>query len=178
MISQDKKFIDPEKILDQISIEPDMSVADFGCGSGGFTVALARRLKSGMVYAFDVQPGPLNALKANTLSQKIYNIRFGRADLEKPNGSLLSEGAMDMVVIANVLFQVENKAGMISEAKRVMKKGGKLLIVDWRKDAPAQIVKKVVSQETLVKTAERFGLKLTKELRAGNSHFGLLFIKV
>lgn len=171
-------FIDPERILDQINLKPDMSVADFGCGSGGFTIPIARRLKAGLIYALDVQQGPLNALKANMFSQKIYNVRFSRCDLEKPRGSRLSDGAVNMVVIANALFQADNKAAMIAEACRVIKKNGSLLIVDWKKDAPTQVVKKVVSQDIILKTVERFGLKLAKELRAGNSHFGLLFTKV
>lgn len=169
-------FIDPEKILKNISLKPDMSAADFGCGSGGFTIPLAKSLYEGIVYALDVQEGPLNALKGRMNAEGINNVKFARVDLEKENGSKLSSSSVDIVIIANVLFQAEDKKAIISEAKRVLRNNGKLIIVDWIPNSGFEgIAEGRVDKEDVKKMALSAGLSFKKEFDAGKYHFGLIF---
>ena len=68
---------------------------------------------------------------------------------------------------------------MISEAIRLIKKGGKLLIIDWSDTAPAfappeelQVNKNVISDAAL-----QLDMKLEQEFKAGPYHFGMIYIK-
>ena len=170
-------FLNPEEILDQLGLKADMVAAEFGCGSGGFTIPLAKRLDEGLVYGLDIQDAPLSALKSRSLLENIVNIRIIRCNLEKPRGSTLTDSSLDLVLIPNVLFQAENKNAIISEAKRVLKKEGELVIIDWLAKATQGPAEGRISPSEVEKVAKELGLKLKKEFEAGKYHFGLIFVK-
>ena len=170
-------FLNPEEILDQLELKADMVAAEFGCGSGGFAIPLAKRLDEGLVYGLDIQDAPLSALKSRSLLENIVNIRIIRCNLEKPKGSTLTDSSLDLVLIPNVLFQAENKNAIISEAKRVLKKEGELVIIDWLAKATQGPAEGRVSPGEVKKIAKGLGFDLKKEFEAGKYHFGLIFIK-
>ena len=172
-----QSFLNPEEVLDQLEIKPDMVAAEFGCGSGGFAVPLAKRLDEGLVCAIDILEAPLSALKSRTLVENITNIRIIRSDLEKARGSTLSEEFLDLVVIPNVLFQVNDKNAIISEAKRVLKSRGRLIIIDWLPEAEQGPEEARISPREVKKIAEKNGFKLEKKFPAGKYHYGLIFTK-
>ncbi len=170
-------FLNPEEILDQLELKTDMVAAEFGCGSGGFTIPLAKRLDEGLVYGLDIQGAPLSALKSRSLLENIVNIRIIRCNLEKSRGSTLTDSSLDLVLIPNVLFQAENKNAIISEAKRVLKKEGKLVAIDWLPKATQGPTEGRISPEEVKEIAKGHNFKLKKEFEAGKYHFGLVFIK-
>jgi len=156
-----------------------MVAADFGCGSGGFTLPLAKELSDGLVYAIDIQEAPLSALKGRTLLQKTTNINVVRGDLEVVRGSTLPDVSVDMVIMANVLYQIEDRKAAFIEAYRILKEDGLLLIVDWLSDAPAgpADTKFRFVAEQATKLAQEHDLHLEKELESGAYHYALLFTK-
>ncbi len=173
-----QSFLNPEEVLDQLDLRPDMTAAEFGCGSGGFSIPLAKRLEDGLVYAIDILGEPLSALKSQARLDNVVNIRIIRSDLEKARGSTLSDFSIDLVVIPNVLFQIKNKSAMISEAARVLKKNGKLAVIDWLAGVSQGPEKGRISAEEVKKLAEAAELKLEKDFPAGKYHFGLIFEKI
>ena len=172
-----KSFINPDDILDQIDLKANMVAAEFGCGSGGFTIPLAKRLDEGLVYGLDIQSAPLSALKSRANLENIVNIRIIRCDLEKQRGSTLTDYSLDLVFIPNVLFQVKDKKALISEANRILKSKGKLVVIDWLPGATQGPVEGRVSSFEVKKIAGKFGFKLEKEIKAGKYHYGLVFAK-
>lgn len=172
-----ESFLSPEEVLDQLELRADMVAAEFGCGSGGFAFPLAKRLEDGLVYAIDILQEPLSALNSRALLENVVNIRVIRSDLEKPRGSTISALSVDLVLIPNVLFQVENKNAIIAEANRVLKNKGKLVVIDWTTQAVQGPVEGRVAPSEVKKTAEKNGFKLEKEFEAGKYHYGLIFTK-
>jgi len=173
-----QSFLSPEEILDGFKLSSNMVVAEFGCGSGGFAIPLAKRLDQGLVYAIDIQESSLSALKSRALLENIINIRIIRSDLEEPRGSTLTQDSLDLIFIPNVLFQVEDKGAIISEAERVLKSKGKLVVIDWLVTASQGPEKGRVSPEEVKKMTEDVGFKLEKEFEAGKYHYGLVFVKL
>jgi len=169
-------FLNPNNILNQLDLKDDMSAAEFGSGSGGFTIPLARKLGEGMVYAIDILQEPLSALKSRLRLEGIKNVRIIKSDLERLNGSTLQAECLDLVVIPNVLFEIENKNSIINEAKRVLKKGGVLVIMDWREGA-AEGPEKRIPEREVKKIAEENGLAYVKNIDSGSYHYGLVFQK-
>ena len=170
-------FLNPEEILDELGLRSDMVAAEFGCGSGGFAVPLAKRLEEGLVYAIDIQAEPLSALKSRQSLENITNIRVIRSNLEKAKGSTLNEEFLDLVLIPNLLFQVDDKGAIIQEAGRILKKGAKLLIIDWLPQASQGPERGRISPDEVKKIAEKFGFELEKEFEAGKYHYVLVFEK-
>lgn len=170
-------FLNPNEILEQLHLQDDMIVAEFGCGSGNFAIVLAKKLVEGRVYGLDVQAEVLSALQGKARSERISNIETIQCDLEQEAGSTLPNEFLDLVLIPNVLFQAEDKRAIIKEAKRVIKNGARILIVDWEKESVLGPKQGRISEEEMKKMAKELGLKFEKELDAGSHHFALLFEK-
>ena len=170
-------FMNPDKIVEELNIKSGMIVADFGCGAGYFTIPIAKIIKnSGKIYAIDV----LNEVLENVLSKaKLYdllNIKTVRANIEVVGGSKIEGGSVDLVVLANVLFQCSGYDSVLTEAKRILKGDGSIIIIDW-------ITKKVplgtkyehcLSEEDIKKLSIKNGLKVVKKVDAGSQHYGMV----
>ena len=81
-------FVKPEEVLDQLDMLKNASVADFGCGSGFFSLAFARAVgKSGTVYALDILPSSLEAVASRAKALGLSNVIAKRVNLEREGGS-------------------------------------------------------------------------------------------
>ena len=153
-----------------------MIAADFGSGSGGWAIPLARKLEDGKVYAIDLLEEPLSALRARARVEKISNIQTVLADVEK-GVEMLRDASCNLVLMTNLLFQCQDMKKILSEGKRVLKSEGRILIVDWKKDNPLTEQIEKVSFEEIKGTALGLNLKAEKEFEAGSYHYALVFTK-
>jgi ubiquinone/menaquinone biosynthesis C-methylase UbiE len=169
------EFLDPNKVLKQLKLKEDMTAADFGSGSGGWVIPLAKKSEEGKVYAIDILEEPLSALRGRAQLEKLFNIEVVQTDVEK--GTHLVPNSIDLVLMTNLLFECEDKKKVLEEGKRVLKEGGKILVVDWQKDNPLTPEVEFVSIEEVKKIAKDLNLKLEKEFEAGAYHWGLIFSK-
>jgi ubiquinone/menaquinone biosynthesis C-methylase UbiE len=127
--SEDRKiWQNPDKILSATEIMPRWIAADLGCGSGYFTVVLARRVKK--VYAIDVQKEMLDFLEDKIRRMRISNVELL---LSKGNEIPLENQCIDFLISVNTLHEFEDRVNMIREINRVIKPQGRLLIVDFKK---------------------------------------------
>lgn len=159
-----------------------MKVADFGAGSGAYVFALAEALAgSGRIYAIDVQRDLLRRIKTGTSARGFKNVDVLWGDLEMPGGSKIADASLDLVLISNLLFQVEEKAQVIAEARRVVKSQGRIAVIDWSESPPAGGQRlgphknDVFSKQEALELARTSGLELIREFPAGAHHYGLLF---
>jgi ubiquinone/menaquinone biosynthesis C-methylase UbiE len=167
-----EEFLNPEKILEKLDLNKKMVAADFGCGSGGWTIPLAKKVR--WVFAIDIQVEPLSALRGKMKMEKLFNIDPLKGNVEGKT-TLVSESC-DLVLMTNLLFQVDDIKKVFDEAKRVLKKGGKILVVDWKEKTEVGPEKRV-SVEKIKEVAKEMGLIFEKEFEAGIYHFGLIFSK-
>ncbi len=170
-------FLDPQEVLKELKLKKGLTAADFGSGSGGWVMPLAKILEEGKVYAIDILEEPLSALKAKLNSEKIFNVEAIQADVETEKGTRLSESSCDLVLMTNLLFECEDKKAVFQEAKRVLKPGGRILVVDWQKDNPFTKKIEKVSFGEIKKIAKALNLKLEKEFPAGTYHYALILVK-
>lgn len=171
------EFLDPVKVINKLRVKSDMTVADFGCGAGGWVIPLSRKVEDGLIYAIDIQEEPMSVLESKINQQGISNIRLIRADLEKERGAAIADKTCDLVLMTNILFQVEDKKALFKEAKRVLNKQSKLLVVDWLPDTSIGPVEERVSPSEVKQLAEAFNFELKDEFSAGSYHYGLVFKK-
>ena len=173
-------FAHPARNIVGIGITPGMKVADFGSGSGAYVLAIAKTLcNSGHVYAIDVQRDLLQRIKNESHKHGLKNVEVLWGDLESPGGSKIADGALDVVLISNLLFQVAEKGVVLGEAFRTLKAQGRLVIIDWsdsfRGVGPQP--EDVVNKETALSLAVKTGFRFEKEFPAGAHHYGLIFRK-
>ena len=170
-------FLDPNKVLSQLDLSPNMIAADFGSGSGGWAIPLAKKLSSGKVFAIDILKEPLSALASRAKMEKVWNIQTICANVEDARALKLGEGVLDLVLMTNLLFQLENVKAVFSQAAKVLKKGGKVLVVDWQVDSSVGPEKGRLSPQTAKNVAQECGFALEKEFPAGPHHYGLVFAR-
>jgi len=173
-------FVRPEETIETFELGPGMTVADFGCGSGHYTIAAAKRVgEKGRVYALDIQKDLLQSVKSTAELNNLKNIEIIWADLDLPQGSRLADNSVDFVIISNILFQSENRQQIAQETSRILKEGGRVAIIEWEKEggkAGPLLEKRIAKEETRTIFLEQ-GFKLEKEFQPGESHYGLIFKK-
>ena len=173
-------FSDPEKNVSQLALSPGMQVADFGSGSGFYTLAAARAvLPSGQVFAIDIQKDLLQKLKRGSEQNQLDNVNIVWADLEHLGGTKLRENSMDACIAANIFFQISNKDALCLEIKRILRPLARVLVVDWSGSFGnmGPIESQVVDKDDLIKIFTDHDFVLDREIAAGAQHYGLIFRK-
>lgn len=173
-------FSVPEKNIERLHLEPNQIVADFGAGSGAYTIAAAKALAgTGKVYAIDIQKDLLTRLENSCREAHISNVAFVWGNFEKAGGSKLREQSVDTAILSNVLFQTPDKRAVIEEIKRVLKPNGHFMLIDWTSSfnsmgpAPEQVFPEMEAR----KLAESLGFTFEATVNPGNYHYGLIFKK-
>ena len=171
-------FLNPKAILKQLDIHDNIQVADFGCGHGYFSIPLAKAANQGKVYILDVQKSALEAVKSQAKLDKVHNIKAIHCNLEIPNGSKLSDNSIDLVVLVNILFQTEKKGEIIREARRVLRKQGQMVIIDWIPNSSLAPKKGwIILKDETRKITEEKKMIFEKDLEINNQHYGMVFRK-
>ncbi|MBN1896293.1 MAG: class I SAM-dependent methyltransferase [Candidatus Aenigmarchaeota archaeon] len=114
-----------EKELKSLGLKAGHNILDFGCGSGVYTFAAAKIVgDEGTVHAVDIHPTVIYDIESRALKLGIRNIDTIYSDLETGIG----RGSVDMVIFYDVLRKAEKRRELLSEAHRVLKKSGTLLV--------------------------------------------------
>src|SRR3989344_8934900 len=115
-------FAHPARNVGLLGISPGMKVADFGSGSGAYVLAIAKELQgSGHVYAIDIQKDLLRRTHNEAAKHGYTNVEIVWGDLEVPGGSKIADNALELVLISNLLFQIDDKRQVLAEAKRILR---------------------------------------------------------
>jgi ubiquinone/menaquinone biosynthesis C-methylase UbiE len=172
-------FSDPIKNLAELDVQDGMKVADIGAGSGFYSIETAKKVGArGLVYAVDIQQDLLERLKKSAALVGLHNIEIIWGNAEKIGGTKLRENIADRVIVSNVLFQIESKDrdNFVLELKRIVKPGGKLLLVDWQSGSPLT-PPNAVSVMTAEALFQKAGWTLEKNFDAGDHHYGIILKK-
>lgn len=95
--------------------------------------------------------------------------------MEKERGSGLNNDSCDLVLIANILFEIEQKNVLIKEAKRILKNGGYLTLIEWHPDKlPSKEMLSPISKEEAMGLVEQEGFKIERDLPLELTHYGFL----
>ncbi|MCX6735466.1 MAG: methyltransferase domain-containing protein [Candidatus Parcubacteria bacterium] len=171
-------MLNPEETIKPLLLLDDSLVADFGAGSGVFTVAATKYVHSGKVYAVEIQRELLPLIIKKVDAEHLKNVEILWGNIEEIGGSKIKEASLDAVIFANTLFQTEDKHTAVLEIKRVLKNGGKLLLVDWAGSfgnvGPKE--ETVVSQDIARAMFEEQGFVFLQEAPAGEYHYGMILI--
>jgi len=171
-------FANPTKNVGSLPLQPGMVIADLGSGSGHYVMAFALALAAtGTVYAIDIQRDLLRRIKNEALSRGLRNIEIIHGDIGRLHGTKLADRCVDMALLSNVLFQLDDQHTALKEAWRIVKPKGHVAVIDWADSFSGlgPIKKHVLTRERALAFAHNTGLELVREFDAGAHHYGLLF---
>ena len=172
--SEDRKvWQNPDEILGAIKLKRSWIAADFGCGSGYFTVLLAPKVKK--VYAIDIQKEMLSFVEDKVKRLGIKNVELR---MSRPYEIPLENESVDFMISVNTLHEFDDKHRMTKEMKRVIKHKGNLLIVDFKKQetgfGPPVRIRVTKEKAISLFEGDDFTLLATKDLPY---HYLLAFVK-
>jgi ubiquinone/menaquinone biosynthesis C-methylase UbiE len=150
----------PEEIMDALKIAEGSVVADIGAAGGWFTVRLARRVgQTGIVYAEDIQPLMIEAIKRRIQRENLTNTV--RTVLGTPKDSRLPRG-LDAVLISGAYHEMEDPVALLRNAADSLKPQGLIGVVDFLPGAggPGPDPDQRVDAETVVKGATAANLQV------------------
>ncbi|HUQ98273.1 MAG TPA: metalloregulator ArsR/SmtB family transcription factor, partial [Gemmatimonadaceae bacterium] len=104
-------------------LEESWTVADLGCGTGAVAQALAPFVRQ--VIAVDESNAMLGAARKRLRGAENVDIRNGRLEALP-----LADGEVDVALLFLVLHYAAEPAKVIAEAVRVLRPGGRLLVLD------------------------------------------------
>lgn len=121
-----------DRIIAALRLEPGMTVADLGAGTGLFTFPMARAVgPDGQVFAVDVQPYFLEHLDAKAAKEGIANVITVAADQHSPK---LPAGAVDLAFFCDVYHHVEYPQTYLASLREAIAPGGRLVVIDYIRD--------------------------------------------
>ncbi len=175
-------LFDIAKILSKMSIEERQHVAELGCGNFGFFVFPLARLvgRYGRVYAVDIMKATLEEITREAKKENLSQITAVWSNLEIFKATDIPLGSLDNALLVNVLHQSEKRLEILREAIRLLKRGGKLLIVEWKNiDLPfGPEPGRRVKLDALKSAIPKIGLNIKEEFEAGPYHYGLILTKL
>lgn len=173
-------FAHPPRNVAALGIEKGMNVADFGSGSGAYVLLMAEALGgTGHVYAVDIQKDLLRRVHNEAQRRGLKGVEIVWGDLEAPQGSRIAPESLDLVLISNLLFQVDEKEHVLREALRILRPSGRIAIIDWSEsfDGMGPEVSAVCGREAALALARSVHLPFVEEFQAGAHHYGFIFRK-
>jgi len=148
--------------LAHISIEKHHTILDAGCGGGGTISKLAATATQGKVYGIDYSEESVAASKRTNARW----IDMGRVEVRHGSVSQLPfpDGMFDLVTAVETHFWWPNLPADMREIFRVLKPGGKLIII-------AEVYKG--ANTTVAKLAEKYASRTGMTLLSVDEHRGL-----
>ena len=111
-----------------LRLVPKITIADLGAGEGMISQLLAERAKK--VYCIDSSKSMVRIGKELAKKNNLSNLIYKHGDIEKVP---LSTSSVDLALMSQSLHHAQRPETAFSEAFRILKKNGQLVILDLKK---------------------------------------------
>jgi arsenite methyltransferase len=124
------------EILEDLGLRGDETLLDMGCGRGAVLLAAAKLLPSGRAIGVDIwRADQTDNSQQNTLQNAEIEGVADRVEVQTADITALpfDDSSVDVIVSSLVVHNIssqEDRTKAISEAARVLRPGGKLVLVD------------------------------------------------
>ena len=120
--------LQPDRVMDVIGLRPGMIVGEAGAWYGYYTFKLSRRVgPAGLVYANDISPEALRTIEDRCATGRITNIKTVLGVEDDPR---FPRSDLDLILVGDCLHMFSQPAEWIAHARKYLKPGGRLVIID------------------------------------------------
>jgi ArsR family transcriptional regulator len=113
---------------------PPLDAVDIGCGEGYLTLEIARWARS--VIGIDRSDDVLERAKEMALRRQVNNVEWKKGDLARLP---LRDASVDLALLSQSLHHASDPERAVAEAVRVLRPGGRVLILELRQHAEAWV---------------------------------------
>ena len=171
-------FMKPESVTAQFHLREGDHVADFGAGSGFFSFEMAKAVGgSGRVYALEIQKSLAETIRLEARKRRVNNIEIIWGDLESQKGVRLGAHSLDLGLMSNTLFQVQNKEHALALVASLIKPDVKFILIEWADSfgGVGPQSSDIIPEMKARALCEGAGFVLERSFEAGAHHYGLAF---
>jgi len=150
----------PQRVVEALAVQAGQTVCDIGAGPGYFTLRLGVAAgSSGHVYAVDVEPVILDALRKRLAESGTTNVT---PVLALPGTPLLPEASCDLALIVDTYHHFPDGPAYLRELARALRPGGRVVNIDFRVES-GRGPRHKLSREEFLAQATSAGYALEKE---------------
>jgi len=128
----------PDLLLGELRLQPGMTVADIGAGSGYLSRRMAPVVGPGRVFAVDVQPQMVAMLTALSQKPEFKNLVPVQGDADNVK---LPPASIDLAVFVDVYHELAYPHEVMRSLIRALRPGGQVVLVEYRGEDPAVPIK-------------------------------------
>lgn len=150
----------------------DKKILEAGCGSGRKCIGLAKKFPNSKIIGIDLSTKTLKIAKKGVQIRKLKNMKFKKADIFKLP---FKNNHFDVVFNVGVIEHFEDYKKIVKEMKRVVKKGGKIIVAVPHKLNLFHFIYNYFDQKLL--KSRRYGLELLFSSTALKKVFSELGLK-
>jgi ubiquinone/menaquinone biosynthesis C-methylase UbiE len=125
------EYLNPDLIWEKAGLKDPLVLVDIGAGTGFFPLLFSEKMKKGKVYACDISDEMLSWMQENLPSEskgRVIAMKMEESSVPLP------DAIADLVYMINLHHELEEPQRILGEALRLLTKGGKLLVIDWKKE--------------------------------------------
>ncbi|PLY05540.1 MAG: class I SAM-dependent methyltransferase [Desulfuromonas sp.] len=126
--------ISPEFIASKLSLQAPDILVDIGAGTALFSVAFHERCKAETTYACDLSVSMIDWMTENISPQHPDIIPVKTEESAIP----LADSLANLTFMINLHHELDDPTAVLNEAHRLLKPGGEIFIVDWKKEEMPQ----------------------------------------
>ena len=119
----------PDRVIAALMLPEDAIVADLGSGPGVFTLPLARELRRGVVYAVDVEPQQLDALRQRLIEADLHNVVPVLASFSTPH---LPPAHLDLILLVDTYHHIQDRVEYFRRLRTALRPGGRIAIIEYK----------------------------------------------
>lgn len=135
----------PRRIVGEYINDGD-TVIDLGCGPGFFSVDMARMVgEKGNVIAVDLQEQMLKRVRKKAIAKKVAD-RMSYHQCESGGVGLELDEKADFILAYYMVHETPNPAAFLAEIKNLLKKGGKILVVEPNMHVTEELYQEMIDQ--------------------------------
>ena len=138
-------------LRDLAKYHPHGKLIDVGCGTGHLVISIKKKFPGLDVRGLDINRDMIDTARHN--SEKVFP-GGNYFDLGDVHSLPYEDGFFDIIVSSLSLHHWDDAAKALSEIRRVLAPGGKLLLVDIRRDCPWWFFYGFVLFQTLIAPAD------------------------
>jgi len=163
-------------LIKNLQLQPNMSIADIGAGSGYHSRLISKQIGNGKVFAVDVEPIMLSYLKQRIAQENLTNII---PVLGTTTSVSLPSESIDLMLLVDVYHEFSDPFEMTTSMHKALKPNGKLVLVEFRAEDDRVPIKTIhkMSEVQAVKELKAAGFRLEKNIKNLPWQHCMVFVK-
>ena len=164
------------RLIKNLHIQTGDTIADIGAGSGYHVFKMAPLAKESLVYAVDIQPEMLRAIRDKKKESGLDNIEIIRGSEKSVN---LPENSVDKILMVDVYHEFSYPVEMLESMHSALREDGQIYLIEYRGEDASIPIKKLhkMTEAQAVKEFKANGFKLKENISNLPRQHCMVFVK-